>query len=568
MGLLEVRREDLPEYDQRGDEDHRAPRRNSPDYQRAFVIVLSTAVSDCYPNSAGPSHDHAYVDFLHRTVREFILSSDVRHHILSSAAGDTGYFSPETNLLHSALLRLKSFSHMEAVRPPLIRSKFPLFLEGFVHRVLVFADHFERATNQPATEAVLELDRVMQHFQQTLLLPSLPSCRHWSNALSVFPQAYMNGMHVADADDIVPLCIQHGLFLFVREHIARAGPQCLTQANGESLLKYAMLSKIGLLHPPEIDMVSLLLESGATPNDRVGNTSAWRHFLHEALSYKMYQADPVMHLLKLFLVHGAELTSDMGDPTGTGLQGARRLYELYYHRLTHDPAALEDAPKSFSLAAEVDQLLGRLEAQHNAQQANVCLQPHSGQGKDGFDNRSEELGETTSISKQQADGVQSASDQRSDSPGQVHQCAASAQRQPQGPAPGDTDQDQLESPAQTGPRVSSQPQPSEYTTDNNPPAELGPRREEGVMEQQARTSQHNAATEPSWTNAQGLGGTTTEACGHSFHKASVIETHEQLALNHVEVEENKDVKGKPSRIGAQSSGVRSLLCCFQQRRRE
>jgi hypothetical protein len=542
MGLVEVRVQET--WDRRGllsDHDEKPEyywETAEREYDWAHSVVNRTELWDGYPNRTEGKYGYPYVVFLHRTLDEFMHSSDFRPHIIASAAGADGQFSARESLVHSALVRLKSFRNPQGAHPPLIRNTFSLHLEGIVHRVFRLAYYFEGSTKRPATEFVREIDRVMQHYQQTLLLPSLPQHLHCSNALSVFPpRSTLDKPREKELDDVLPLCVYHRLSLFVQEHITRAGVQCLTQENGNSLLKYICSSPTRF--PYVFNMMSLLLESGATPNDRFGDTTLWRWFLENTAAFPVWNTDVLASSSKLSLLHGADLTSVMPDGNQTGLQAARQACAVYRHRLMHDPYRPTDVAKVMSLWDEVEQLLDKLEAQHKAQQENSCVLRHPGQGTGGLEKPSLELGKTRNIGNQQADEVQASSDQRGGLPEQVHECAASAQHQPQGPTTGTKDQDQLKKLEPTELGASKQQQPSGDTTEIPSPAVLGSPREEGVMEQQTSTSQCHEGTEPPQTKeAHEFGGTISNAIGQSSReKASdtikgddIFETHEQLAM--------------------------------------
>jgi hypothetical protein len=134
----------------------------------------------CYPDNIDQRHGFPSVSFIHRTVQEFLLSPSHGRIILMSAEGSGVPYCPEDRLLRAELLRLKTTDWASVVPnyPPLVISQFSGFLEAAIIRCFILARRFEYVARRPATRALAELDKVMLHLQQTLLLPTLPPPRH------------------------------------------------------------------------------------------------------------------------------------------------------------------------------------------------------------------------------------------------------------------------------------------------------------------------------------------------------------------------------------------------------
>ncbi|KAK4164781.1 hypothetical protein QBC43DRAFT_288685 [Cladorrhinum sp. PSN259] len=237
---------------------------------------------DPYPNLPERKQKHPHVAFIHRSVYEFISAGDVRLELLK-ASSPTVDQSPESSLLASALLRLKTTGPF-----------FPEWLDILALNCLFRSRQLEKAAGVSPSDAINELNRVMSRRLNTFFgMPaSLAERRpplHWSQVATVYrdrkgqivQQLVSTDPALDCKDDLLSLAVQSGLELFVQEAITRGPP---SPKPGKPLLAYALgpntiLAQFTGQLPLQLSMVDLLLKHGQDPNQVWGSQSVWATFL-------------------------------------------------------------------------------------------------------------------------------------------------------------------------------------------------------------------------------------------------------------------------------------------------
>ena len=182
------------------------------------------------------------VDFLHRTVRDFLRLKDIQNLLLARLETP---FDENLTLCKALLIQAKGVPKFDAS-----------VLEGILDDFSYYAYQAEKLNHQPPTLLLDEFARLMCPQEKSRYAP----------------------LH--------PLIIQKGLVLFVRQKL-QDNPELLSTSMtyGPSLLDVALrpsLAKsryIGYIDP---QLVRLLLDHGANPNEDSGNflgTTTWTSFL-------------------------------------------------------------------------------------------------------------------------------------------------------------------------------------------------------------------------------------------------------------------------------------------------
>jgi hypothetical protein len=246
------------------------------------------------------------VDFLHRTVRDFLATPTVHARLV---APDSSQFDANMTLSGAFVAQIKGLrmaSHHE--------SNFQALWE-LVFDALHHIRHVKDSVFAEAQVALLdELDRAAAHFRQMAIVKRRckPSA-HWVNT------GYRYGLDPQWDSDFLTLCIQQDLRIYVREKLVS---RLSLHRSGRPLLAFAMTRPAQLTFnqysaleydDPKVEMVRLLLEHGADPNEQSGSKTIWVHFLvavytlatiRESSFYK--NGKVWFDVTKLLIMHGAD----------------------------------------------------------------------------------------------------------------------------------------------------------------------------------------------------------------------------------------------------------------------
>jgi hypothetical protein len=240
------------------------------------------------------------VDFLHRTVRNFLELPEIWQ-LRLALPGHA--FDPNECLAKSYLLQLKMI-------PLLCPAVGDGFKEPF--RIATIVLEFARKSRDLTGKANLQLLDALDHTMQCLWT-SKPRQTFDINSKAIdirYKQCwacYAERKHKAN-EDFLSVVVSYGL----REYVAAKlkEQKCLVKKSYSSMLHYI----VDAAHPPEPEMVSLLLQHGADPNKDLGGQSMWQAALSKlakpAMSVAVFgdpcSTDIWMEICKVLIEGGAD----------------------------------------------------------------------------------------------------------------------------------------------------------------------------------------------------------------------------------------------------------------------
>ena len=267
---------------------------------------------DEYSNSDGVVAERVSyeVDFMHRTVRDFLGTPTVR---IKLVASDTPEFNANMTLARAFVAQIKGLRHA-----PHAESNFQALWD------LVFdtLHHLSRVGEEVCSEAQValldELDLAAAHFRDVAIVKrGCDPTAHWVNT------GYRFGLDPLWNNDLLTLCIQHNLISYTRQKLYPGAP---LSRPGKPLLAFAMtrpgFNREGWLQSndrrmipytlPHLEMVELLLDRGANPNEVDGSKTIWDYYLvnlykfatmPDSAFYK--EIEHWFKITRLLLTHGA-----------------------------------------------------------------------------------------------------------------------------------------------------------------------------------------------------------------------------------------------------------------------
>ncbi|PGH13251.1 hypothetical protein AJ79_03810 [Helicocarpus griseus UAMH5409] len=245
------------------------------------------------------------VDFLHRTVRDFLRTPTVEVQLV---AVDNNEFDANMTLARAYVARIKSLrrsSHSEA--------NFQA-LWDLVFNMLYHLGRVGECISQKAlVDLVDEMDRAAAYFRDAAIYKRrCDPTAHWVNT------GYRFGFEPRWNNDILSLCIQHELIPYVDYKLSSGVPLNRT---GRPLLAFAMTSfreynraAEGIPYlEPRVNMVKIMLDRGATPNDMDEDQTVWVRCLVSmyllTTKFKQWFSDGAkswFEIVKLLLLQGAD----------------------------------------------------------------------------------------------------------------------------------------------------------------------------------------------------------------------------------------------------------------------
>lgn len=196
------------------------------------------------------------VEFLHRTVRDFVAGVEVQR-VLEGRY--TTPFNADSYLARSYLIQIKVVEYASAEQE----------VHGLVDKLMLHASAAENATHAPDSTTLDELE--------TFGLSDETYMKDFYGPALGFRQLRL------DYGWVAALAVQYKCPLYVSQRLAQDPPQ-LQKISGRSLLDFAltlpMKSTFALSSlDQDLAMVRLLLEMGLSPNDTYEGRSVWSRFL-------------------------------------------------------------------------------------------------------------------------------------------------------------------------------------------------------------------------------------------------------------------------------------------------
>ena len=215
------------------------------------------------------------VDFLHRTVSDFLMEKDMHQGLIQRATdNNTTDWDAYQALCLVELARAKGLPLKKNIEKSLN------VLFSLVDALMFYVHEVEIQQKVPQTVLLDQLDQTISTYADENKM-----VYHWTNARDP-----PTGSHFDECNynSFLALTIQSRLSLYVKEKLHKT-PSLLRAKKGRPLLDYALRPNIvtptRLPHFVEFvdyDMVCLLLDEGANPNEKVsiyGNITVWALFL-------------------------------------------------------------------------------------------------------------------------------------------------------------------------------------------------------------------------------------------------------------------------------------------------
>ncbi|KAL2370823.1 hypothetical protein RJ035_002289 [Blastomyces gilchristii] len=212
------------------------------------------------------------VDFLHRTVRDFLHTPTVEVQLV---AVDTPEFDANMTLARAYVARIKGLRH-SAHSEGNFQALWALVFDMLYHIRLVGKD----ISREAQVSLLDELDRAAAHFREAAIVKRrCDRTAHWVNT------GYRFGFEPAWNNDFTTLCVQYGLIPYIEQKLSsgaslrRAGKPFLAFAltATTSPVSVVILKQLEGVHyqEPRVKMVEFLLDRGATPNDVDEGETVW-----------------------------------------------------------------------------------------------------------------------------------------------------------------------------------------------------------------------------------------------------------------------------------------------------
>ena len=217
--------------------------------------------------------DHQ-VEFLHRTVKDFLMTKDMYQLLLRRAThDDSADWDAHRSLCSVMLARAKSVSL------PRDDLNAEYVLANLVDELLFYAHIIEVEQVYTDTELLDEFDQVISSFDK------IDKLYRWTDLRGEHEETF-NNEH--DQNTFLGLAIQSRLGLYVKRKL-KTNPDLLRAKIGRPYLDYALRPKIQAFrqweYPVELanlDLVYTILDKGADPNEKISiydDTSVWGVFL-------------------------------------------------------------------------------------------------------------------------------------------------------------------------------------------------------------------------------------------------------------------------------------------------
>ena len=217
------------------------------------------------------------VEFLHRTVRDFLLTKDMQSMLGKNLEPD---FEPNARICNALVAQLKALDYGALE----MKKRVP---EALLNQLAFYARQVENGTHIPQSDALDEADRWIS--------------RHGN----------LCDWRSSDFDFLFCLA-KGGLHLYVEEKLATTNR--LTQSDKSKLLGSLLHNSshsatVELKSRPELTMIDILLKHGARPNDRYLHSTVWGVFLEflEGYGFRSPAAVNDIAVVERLLSHGADL---------------------------------------------------------------------------------------------------------------------------------------------------------------------------------------------------------------------------------------------------------------------
>jgi hypothetical protein len=248
------------------------------------------------------------IDYLHRTVRDFLLGAQASVTLKSYTRGPFEINRYLANACATQLSLLASLArkgyYADGVTIQSTNGLFVTMLDDFMH----YMKQFEDASRQALVEVMDWAETIICR----QLSESVPGDRTGSSA------AEANHMWLNWKSSFVSLTIQYDLQIYTSLALKRSKPKIagFSRGNGTQgrpILDFALrrwTSEPSAILPPNPKLIEMLLELGADPNGMFEQESVWYRFIDYLKSVKLRSWDGVegdiwRSTVELLIRHGA-----------------------------------------------------------------------------------------------------------------------------------------------------------------------------------------------------------------------------------------------------------------------
>ncbi|KAK4505520.1 hypothetical protein PRZ48_003483 [Zasmidium cellare] len=274
------------------------------------------------------------IDFLHRTVRDFLVAEDV-----------TGFLAKHAGKDFDERLSMCRLQLAEAKTLPVLDRRNGESFQRIAFDIMRHAKAVEVGKGQSPITILHELDSTGKRYH------GLSKVSHWTNELPVNASGYGPGdiqlnTHQGHSN-FLSFAVSQDLLLYVERELD--ADSSLLNKIGRPLLDYAIHRTFSKPNERDqdilVDMTQILLRKGANPNAHAhlwGTVSIWEAFLYNC--YRGWDKPGTRRVAELLLEYGAQTGSVVIE--SHSLQGK-----------IMSASARECLERSFSLG-EVDEILG------------------------------------------------------------------------------------------------------------------------------------------------------------------------------------------------------------------
>ena len=238
------------------------------------------------------------VDFLHRSVRDFLATRDV-YDLLETRTGE--HFDARVSLCKISLADIKTMCHIPHSLP--VRPSYEV-LAGLIYDFFYYVRMAERYCGSCEITLVDELHEVLRTYQ------------HGSGEDVI---GMLSAYRYKDNEPIVALAVEGKLLPYVKEKLS-LNHKLISKNDDYTLLDHAItLPSLGfgrtflnMEQNLDVEMITLLLSHGVNPNKKDPNShrSTWDRFLKQCHEKQTYfyqnQRRTLVEITKLFIQYGAD----------------------------------------------------------------------------------------------------------------------------------------------------------------------------------------------------------------------------------------------------------------------
>jgi hypothetical protein len=235
------------------------------------------------------------VDFLHRTVRDFLLTKDMQELLAdwTAASFDANLAICRTILAEIKSLRLKA-GYLRKLGP------FSDLIEDFMYH----AREVEVGTNSSPVALLDALETVIDHFANQHPNQDLKAGISYPWESWVVEKNY----DWQEYNSLLTFAIEKNLLLYVQRKLDD-NLDLLRKKQGRPLLDYAMRPESPSAHSkaPNLPIAALLLGHGADPNQRWAGATVWKHYITTwCANLNRWPQNVRYESIKMLILHGAD----------------------------------------------------------------------------------------------------------------------------------------------------------------------------------------------------------------------------------------------------------------------